>query len=66
MDLILGQFADAHLEGFDAVALGEFEDLLNEPDPEVQAWLMGQAPVPADRAGPVLDRLLAFRLPGTT
>ncbi len=61
MDLIVGSFADAHLESFDAQQLDEFERLLAIPDWEVFAWLVGQKPVPDNHRGPVLDQLIAFR-----
>jgi antitoxin CptB len=61
MDLLMGSFADARIATFDAAALDEFEQLLEVPDWEVYAWLVGQEPVPAERSGPVLDQLIAFR-----
>ncbi len=61
MDLLLGGFAEAHLESLDAAGLDEFERLLATPDWEVYAWLIGQKPVPANHRGPVLDALIAFR-----
>ena len=67
MDLLMGSFADRHIEALDEIALDEFERLLATPDWEVYAWIVGRKPVPANHAGPVLDRLIAFRyeaLPG--
>lgn len=61
MDLLIGSFADSAIETFDAAGLDEFERLLEVPDWEVYAWLIGQEPVPAKHAGPVLDQLIAFR-----
>lgn len=61
MDLLIGSFADATLESLDTAGLDEFERLLKVPDWEVYAWLIGQEPVPAQYAGPVLDQLIAFR-----
>ena len=60
MDLIMGQFADAHIAGLDETELDEFERLLGVPDWDVYAWLTGSKPVPPNYAGPVLDRLLTF------
>ena len=45
-DLILGPFADAHLAGFAAHQLDEFETLLDQPDPDLYAWILGRAPTP--------------------
>jgi antitoxin CptB len=61
MDLLIGSFADATLESLDAAGLDEFERLLNVPDWEVYAWLIGHEQVPPQHAGPVLDQLIAFR-----
>jgi antitoxin CptB len=61
MDLLMGSFADATLESLGGEGLDEFERLLEVPDWEVYAWLIGQKPVPANHAGPVLDQLIAFR-----
>lgn len=61
MDLLMGSFADAHIDSFGEAELDEFERLLNVPDWEVYAWLIGQQDVPEDQSGPVLDQLIAFR-----
>lgn len=61
MDLIMGSFADAHLESMSEVDLSEFERLLATPDWEVFAWLVGQKPVPANFQSALLDRLMTFR-----
>ncbi len=61
MDLITGNFAEQNLASFDETELDEFERLLAVPDWDVYAWLIGDKPVPDNYAGPVLDRLIAFR-----
>ncbi|MEQ9507387.1 MAG: succinate dehydrogenase assembly factor 2 [Hyphomonas sp.] len=61
MDLLIGSFADSAIASFDDAGLDEFERLLEIPDWEVYAWLIGQEPVPEKHAGPVLDQLIAFR-----
>ncbi|MEM7661589.1 MAG: succinate dehydrogenase assembly factor 2 [Pseudomonadota bacterium] len=65
MDLLMGSFADAHIEKLDENELAEFERLLSIPDWEVYAWIIGQKPVPQNHAGPVLDQLIAFEFSGT-
>lgn len=52
MDLILGGFAEARLAGFDAAMLERFEALMDLPEPDLYAWITGQAAAPwdADRA----------------
>lgn len=63
MDLYMGSFADKYLAEFNEAELDEFERILSVPDWEVYAWLIGQADVPANHKGPVLDQLVAFRYP---
>lgn len=46
LDLILGRFVQRHLETLTAQQLDIFEHLLNTPDPDLYAWLMGyESPV---------------------
>tara|TARA_R110000744_G_scaffold10621_2_gene32922 strand:- start:1681 stop:2007 length:327 start_codon:yes stop_codon:yes gene_type:complete len=61
MDLYMGSFADKFLPDFDEAQLDEFERLLEVPDWDVYAWLIGQKDVPDKHKGPVLDQLVAFR-----
>jgi len=58
MDLILGGFADARLAGMDGATLDAFEALLDEADPDLYAWIAGQA-APPDRLRPMLDEVAA-------
>jgi antitoxin CptB len=57
MDLVMGGFADANLPTMSEAELDEFERLLDAPDPEVLAWITGDAPVPAAFDTPLLARL---------
>jgi len=61
MDLLLGPYADARLEGMDGPELDRFEMLLEEVDTDLQAWLMGQEPAPADADHALLADLITFR-----
>lgn len=65
VDLILGQFADAHIATLDEAALLEFESLMNVPDGELLAWLTGEAEVAPARDGPLFRRLRAFNASGS-
>lgn len=47
MDLILGPYADAHTENLDAAGLDRLEALMNEEDPPLLKWVMGQEAPPA-------------------
>ena len=61
MDLLMGAFADAHIEAMDDASLDEFERLLATPDWEVYAWLIGKKDVPPNYEGPILTQLINFR-----
>ncbi len=60
MDLILGRFADQHIERLSETEMAEFESLMNLPDGEVLTWLTGEAPVPPVHDRPLFGRLRAF------
>lgn len=47
MDLVLGPFADAHADGMDHGQLDRLEALMDEEDPALLTWVMGQAEPPA-------------------
>ena len=60
-DLILGPFADSHVQGMTAAQLDRFERLLDEPDHDVYAWVTGTAPTPPAFDDDIMARLRAFR-----
>ncbi len=55
-DLILGPFADRHLDGFGEADIEGFEALLDRPDPEIMALVTGAAEPPA--GDPIAARLV--------
>jgi antitoxin CptB len=61
-DLILGGFADACAAELSPGDLDSFERLLEQPDHDVYAWILGRAP-PAAFDDALLARLRAFRPP---
>lgn len=61
LDLLMGSFADEALDSMSQEGLDEFERLLEVPDWEIFAWLVGQEQVPDKHKGPVLDQLIGFR-----
>jgi antitoxin CptB len=63
-DLLLGAFAAAHLQAFDAAQLDRFEALLAETDGDLFDWISGRAAPPDDKMTDVLRLLLSFRFPG--
>src|SRR6202045_2487805 len=52
VDLLLGRFADAHLAELAADELSAFEALLDVPDQDVLAWLIGVGEAPTGPAEP--------------
>jgi antitoxin CptB len=59
MDLVMGQFADANLPEMSEAELDEFEALLDVPDPDILAWIIGEAAAPAEFDTALLARLAA-------
>lgn len=62
MDLVLGPFADAHLDGFGAPELDRLEALMDEEDTDLLKWVMGQEAVPARADAALLKTIIAYRL----
>ncbi len=60
MDLIVGRFADAHIDGFDDTALDDFERLIEVPNAELYAWVTGDVHAPAAQDTAVLRQLIGF------
>jgi antitoxin CptB len=60
-DLILGPFADRYVPDFTLAELDWFEDLLDQPDHDVYAWIVGTLPTPAVYDTEVMNRIKAFR-----
>jgi len=57
-DLILGPFADRHAPAMSADELDRFEALLEQPDHDIYAWILGEA-APAEFDNDILARLRA-------
>jgi antitoxin CptB len=60
MDLIMGRFADATIEQLAEEEIAEFERLIEAPDPELLAWITGQAEVPSHHDTALFRRLRDF------
>jgi antitoxin CptB len=60
MDLLLGRFADAHVDAFSADQLDRFEALLSESDPDIYGWVTGRQQPPAAQANDVVELLRRF------
>jgi antitoxin CptB len=61
MDLILGRFADVEIANLTDVELGQLEQLIEVPDPDLYAALTGNAPLAPHHAGHLFDRIKSFR-----
>ena len=61
-DILLGQFARAHIGEFNSAELDQYERLLAAGDNEIFDWVSGQAEIPPEADSAVLRRLKAFRV----
>lgn len=61
MDLVLGNFADLHIDRFSVLELDRYEELLSEEDADLWLWLTGREPVPEDVESAVWTLLKGFR-----
>jgi antitoxin CptB len=61
MDLLLGGFAQTHIERFSETELDELETIIGLPDQELMGWLLGGVPVPQRQATATLKALLNYR-----
>lgn len=61
MDLILGRFADAEIADLRDDELDQFEHLLELPDPDLYAAVIGDKPLDPEYASRLFDRIKAFR-----
>jgi antitoxin CptB len=62
MDLIMGGFADARIASLDEKELDEFERLIEVPDPDLLAWIIGDAATPPDFDSALLREMRRFHL----
>ena len=61
VDLITGRFADAHIGTLSEAEVGEFERLMDVPEPELLAWVMGSKATPAAYDTDLFRRMRDFR-----
>lgn len=66
MDLILGHFADNHLEGLTPAELDQYETLIEVEDTSLYNWITGREPTPAEFETALFTRIRTFNhLEGT-
>lgn len=59
-DILIGHFAAARLPEMSAQEEQEFSRLLEVPDQDLYAWIIGRQPVPENYLGPVMSQLQRF------
>lgn len=62
MDLILGRFADAHIEQLSDAELVELERVIAANDPDLYAAFAGSIPPADEFAGAMFERIKSFRV----
>jgi antitoxin CptB len=62
MDLMLGPFADAHVEALEGEELDRLEALMDEEDTDLLNWVMNYEPAPTCADTELLGRIIAYRL----
>lgn len=61
MDLLLGRFAERHLQTFSERQLALFEEMLEHSDPDLYAWLAGRETPPPALMHDVMKLFLNFK-----
>lgn len=59
-DILLGTFADSHLDKLDNAQLDRYENLLREPDLKIVAWITKDQATPEYLQNDVMDMLQAL------
>ena len=62
LDLVLGRFAERHMADLAPEELDQLERLMEVPDCDLLAWVLGQARVHPDYDTPLWRRLCAFKV----
>jgi len=61
MDLVFGQYADAHIAGLDDKQLDELEYIMSFEDRDLLSWITGEVKMPDNVDTPVFRDILASR-----
>ncbi len=61
MDLILGSFADKNLQGFSEEELEQYEEILQQNDPDLYNWITGKQETPANVVSDVFNLLKSHK-----
>jgi len=61
VDLITGRFADAHIARMSEADVDEFERLMDVPEPDLLAWVMGAIATPEQFDTTLFRKMRDFR-----
>lgn len=61
MDLVLGQYVDAHIENMDDKTLNELEEIMSYEDRDMLTWVTGEIPIPQNVDTPLFRDILNYR-----
>lgn len=61
LDLIFGRFADSEIAGLTDTEIEQYERLLDLPDTDLFAWIVGMQAIPEQHRSPLFERIMAFR-----
>jgi antitoxin CptB len=61
MDLVFGSFAEAEIANLSDIELDEFEQIMDEDDHDLHAWITGAQVLPQERDTPLFARVAAYK-----
>jgi antitoxin CptB len=61
LDLLMGTFAERHLQDMTAEELDLYDEILTHSDPDLYNWITAQEPAPANFMNPVMEKLLQHK-----
>ncbi len=61
MDLLMGSFARKHVPEFTEDELAQYDEILQENDPNLYNWITGKEEAPANVVSSVFERLKAHK-----
>ena len=64
-DMVIGRFAEAHLGSMTEEQVETFRRLLEVPDQELYAWVIGREPAPENYRTDVLSMIQSFDVAAT-
>ncbi len=60
-DVFLGQFCEKHLNTLSPTLLDQYEQLIENSDPDLFMWISGRKPVPSEWNTEIMDLLKRFK-----